>query len=332
MHQSANLYNLSDNIDLVEGKRVLAQESKALEALSLSLDSRFSDCVDILDNITGRVIVSGMGKSGHVARKIAATLASTGTPAMFVHPAEANHGDLGMIEKKDAVIALSNSGETIELEGMVRYTKRYNIPLIAITGKENSSLAKAADTAIILPMIQEACPLGVAPMTSTTMMMALGDALAAALLCRKKFSTTDFSLLHPGGTLGLKLQKVANVMHGKEKLPIVYESTPMSEALVTMTQKSFGCLAVLNTSEQIMGIITDGDLRRHMETNLLEKQAGQVMTLRPAHIKSDALVDEAVRIMNDKKITSLFVVDEKVDGPFEAMGIIHLHDCLRAGQ
>lgn len=332
MSETAQVFNLVDSHDLQEGKRVLKQEAEALEILSQNLGESFIHAVQILDSIQGRIIVSGMGKSGHVARKIAATLASTGSPAMFVHPAEASHGDLGMIEKKDAVIALSNSGETVELEGILRYCKRFDIPLIAITSKEVSTLAKASNACITLPPIQEACPIGVAPMASTTMMMALGDAIAAALLCRKNFSTTDFSVLHPGGTLGVKLQKVSDVMHGTDKLPFVYESTPMSEALVTMTQKSFGCLAVLNSQEQVVGIITDGDLRRHMGSNLLQNQASQVMTPKPLFIQADALIGEAVRIMNEKKITSLFVSHDKAGSAFHAIGIVHIHDCLRVGQ
>ncbi len=332
MHNTANLSTVENSADLVEARRVLMKEAKALEALSGFLNETFIRSLDILQSVKGRIVVSGMGKSGHVARKIAATLASTGTPAMFVHPAEANHGDLGMIEQHDAVLALSNSGETTELEGILRYTKRFKIPLIAITSKSNSTLANAADAAIILPSIEEACPIGVAPMTSTTLMMALGDAIAAALLCRKNFSTKDFSVLHPGGSLGLKLQKISDLMHKGDKLPLVSDTTSMSEALVTMTQKSFGCVAVCNANGEIIGVITDGDLRRHMGMNLLQTEVTNIMTPSPMFISPDALVEEAVNIMNEKKITSLFVSNDDVSGPFKPAGIIHIHDCLRAGQ
>jgi arabinose-5-phosphate isomerase len=332
MPNTAHLQAVANSADLNEARRVLKKEIIGLEALSNQLDGTFIRAIDILQAIEGRIVVSGMGKSGHVARKIAATLASTGSPAMFVHPAEASHGDLGMIEKRDAVLALSNSGETVELEGILEYTKRYKIPLIGITSKGNSTLAIAADTAIILPPVGEACPIGLAPMTSTTLMMALGDAIAATLLCRKSFSTTDFSVLHPGGTLGLKLQKISDLMHTGDKLPLVSEATSMSEALVIMTQKSFGCVAVCNGSGQIIGIITDGDLRRNMGMNLLQSDVVSIMTPSPLFISPDALVAEAVHIMNEKKITSLFVSRDDPSRPFTPMGIIHLHDCLRAGQ
>lgn len=318
--------------DLAEAKRVLLNESKALEILSENLNDKFVHALDLLQSAQGRVIVTGMGKSGHVARKIAATLASTGTPAMFVHPGEANHGDLGMIEQRDAIIALSNSGETTELEGILKYAKRYKIPVIGMTSKHDSTLAKASDAALILPKVSEACPIGVAPMTSTTMMIALGDALAAALLCRKKFSTTDFSILHPGGTLGVKLQKISDLMHIGDKMPLVYESTTMSEALLIMTQKSFGCVAVCNSNNEVIGIITDGDLRRHMGSNLLQSDVTSIMTPAPLSIHPDALIAQAVQVMNDKKITSLFVSNTQTTAPFTPLGIIHIHDCLRAGQ
>lgn len=332
MSSIARQINVSECSDLIEARRVLLEESKALVALSQQLDGTFTKAIDILHGAAGRIIVSGMGKSGHVARKIAATLAGTGSAAMFVHPAEASHGDLGMIEKRDAVIALSNSGETGELAALLQYTKRFNIPLIAITSKQNSTLALAATEAIILPQMGEACPIGLAPMTSTTLMMALGDAIAAALLRRKNFSTTDFSVLHPGGNLGLRLQKISDLMHKGDKMPLVSESTSMSDALVIMTQKSFGCVAVCNATGQIIGIITDGDLRRHMGMNLLQADVINVMTPSPAFIHPDALVAEAVHLMNEKKITSLFVSNDKPSSPFTPLGIIHLHDCLRAGQ
>lgn len=332
MPKTMVLHAIAESPDLLEARRVLLKEAEALEELSEHLGESFVNTLEILQNIEGRVVVSGMGKSGHVARKIAATLAGTGCPSIFVHPAEASHGDLGMIEKRDAVIALSNSGETAELDSLLSYVKRYKIPLIAITSKPNSTLAKASDAAIILPNVGEACPIGLAPTTSTTLMMALGDAIASALLCRKQFSTTDFSVLHPGGSLGLKLQKVSDLMHQGERLPLITEGAPMSEALVTITEKSFGCVAVCNKDGLIIGIITDGDLRRHMGANLLQSEVSTIMTPSPLFVSPDALIEEAVQIMNEKKITSLFVSSDKGPGPFKPLGIIHIHDCLRAGQ
>ncbi len=313
--------------DLGSARRVLQTEIEGLKDLSKSLDESFSRALEILTGVTGRVVVTGMGKSGHVARKIAATLASTGTPALFVHPAEASHGDLGMIKRRDdAVIALSNSGETTELADLVEYTKRFAIPLIAITGGDGSALCEAASVALVLPVSEEACPMGLAPTTSTTVMMALGDALAVALLERKGYSSDKFQVLHPGGKLGRRLLKVADIMHGGDELPLVDRQTPMSQALVTMTAKSFGCVAVVDGKGRLEGVITDGDLRRHMSPGLLEQTTVEVMTRGAKTIGPDALASEAVRIMNASAITNLFVVEG--DRP---VGILHIHDCLRAG-
>lgn len=306
--------------------RVLRTEAEALTALADSLDGAFGRAIEILAGVEGRVVVTGMGKSGHVSRKIAATLASTGTPAQFVHPGEASHGDLGMITRKDAVIALSNSGETAELADILAYTRRHAIPLIAMTRRARSALGEQADVALVLPQSPEACPLGLAPTTSTTMMMALGDAIAVALLERRGFSAADFKLFHPGGSLGRQLLRVSDVMHRAESLPLVDEATPMAEALLVMTAKSFGCVGITGADGRLLGIVTDGDLRRHMTPGLLGARAGEVMTRDPKTIRPGALAVEALGVMNDRAITSLFVTE---DG--RPMGILHIHDCLRAG-
>ncbi|MDP6573326.1 MAG: KpsF/GutQ family sugar-phosphate isomerase [Rhodospirillales bacterium] len=297
-----------------------------LEALARSLGERFVAALDLMGGAKGRVVVAGIGKSGHVARKIAATLASTGTPALFVHPAEASHGDLGMITEDDAVLALSNSGETEEMADIVAYAKRFEIPLVAITGKPDSALAEAASVALIIPENDEACPLGLAPTTSTTVMLALGDAIAVALLERKGFSADNFQELHPGGKLARRLLKVADIMHGEEELPLVDGDTTMADALLVMTAKRFGCVGIVDGSGRLEGIVTDGDLRRHMSPELLARKAAEVMSRHPHTIASQALASEAVRAMNERAVTNLFVVD---GGP--PVGILHIHDCLRAG-
>jgi arabinose-5-phosphate isomerase len=267
-----------------------------------------------------------MGKSGHIGRKIASTLASTGTPALYVHPAEASHGDLGMITVDDAVLALSNSGETPELADIVAYTRRFSIPLLAIVGRADTSLVQAADLALVLPARPEACPMGLAPTTSSTAMLALGDALAVALLERRGFSVREFSLLHPGGKLGRKLVRVEALMHRGDQLPLVGLEAPMSEVLLEMTAKRLGCVAVVNARGGLTGIITDGDLRRHMRDGLLERRAAEVMTPAPKTIHAQALAVEAIRIMNERTITVLFVVEGQ-----RPVGALHMHDCLRAG-
>jgi arabinose-5-phosphate isomerase len=311
---------------IASARRVLELESAGINALMRSLDDRFAHALDLLAAASGRVIVTGMGKSGHVARKLAATLASTGTPAMFVHPAEASHGDLGMITRDDAVIAFSNSGETPELADLVTYAARFDIPLIGITGRAGSTLAEAADVALLLPDTPEACPMGLAPTTSTTVMLALGDALAVALLERKGFSADDFHILHPGGKLGRRLLRVSNIMHAGEAVPLIDEHAPMTEALIRMTAKSFGCVGILNDEGILLGVVTDGDLRRHMGDNLLNMTTGAVMTAAPKTIRPDALASEALGYMNTLSITCLFVVDKG-----KPVGIVHVHDCLRAG-
>lgn len=311
---------------LAAAQRVLTLESEALRALSDTLDHTFEAALDQLFGISGRIIVTGMGKSGHIARKIAATLASTGSPAQFVHPGEASHGDLGMIAKGDVVIALSNSGNTVELTDIITYTRRFGVPLMAMTSKADSTLARAADLALILPPAPEACPMGLAPTTSTTLMLALGDAIAVALLERRGFSQRDFQVLHPGGALGSKLLRVSDLMHGSQELPLCRPETPLSEAILIITSFHFGCVGVTDAAGRLIGIVTDGDLARHMSNRLLEATAGEIMTTTPRAIRPDALAAEALGVMNNSAISCLFVLQE--DRP---VGILHMHDCLRAG-
>ncbi len=298
------------------------------KALDEELGSEFVKAVETISNAqqnNGRVIISGMGKSGHIGQKVAATLASTGTPAFFVHPSEAGHGDLGMITSQDAVIGFSWSGETVELSALINYTRRFNVSLIAVTSKSDSALALAADVKLILPRSTEACPHGLAPTTSTTMQLALGDALAIALLEYKGFTASDFKIFHPGGALGASLSYVRDLMHKGEALPLVPGHLKMSEALVVMTEKSFGCLGITNDQGKLDGIITDGDLRRHMNAGLIDMSAIDVMTSRPKTVPSDMLASKALEVINSSNITTVFVVDK--DKP---VGILHLHDLLRA--
>lgn len=316
---------VSANRDIKVAINVLETAIEGIRALELALDNRFIKAVDIIANLKGRVIISGMGKSGHIARKIAATLSSTGTPAHFVHPGEASHGDLGMITKDDAVILLSNSGETAELKDIITYTKRFSIPLIGVVRRKTSSLVDAADIAFVLPEIPEASPLG-APTTSTTMMLVWGDAVAMALLERRGFGKDDFKVFHPGGKLGSKLTKVKDLMRAGKALPVVKASAPMSEALLEITSKRLGCTAVVDVKGKLIGIITDGDLRRHMGDNIIRQKAEKVMTAKPVCIRPNALAEEAVAVMNKKSITSLFVVEGDT-----LLGIIHIHDLLKAG-
>ena len=316
-----------DHRDIEDARRVLATEIAGLTALAKSLDRAFVAAIDVLAAAKGRVIVTGMGKSGHIAGKIAATLASTGTPAFFVHPGEASHGDLGMIAPGDAVIALSNSGDTAELADVLAYTRRFRIPLVAMTRRSESTLADAADVALVLPASAEACTLGLAPTTSTTMMLALGDAIAVALLERKGFSAEDFQALHPGGQLGRQLLRVADIMHEGAAVPLVKHGASMADTILVITAKSFGCAGVTDEAGRLIGIVTDGDLRRHMGTALLAERVETVMTPTPKTIRPQALAAEALGQMNAQAITSLFVVDDT----WRPLGILHIHDCLRAG-
>lgn len=311
---------------LTTGQRVIRREAEALGMLADSLDGAFTAAVEMILRAEGRVIVSGMGKSGHVARKIAATLASTGTPAQFVHPAEASHGDLGMVMRGDVALVLSNSGETPELADIVAHTRRFDIPLIGVASRADSTLLRAADVALVLPPAPEACETGIVPTTSTTMTLALGDALAVALMEHRAFTPDQFRVFHPGGKLGARLSRVRDLMHADA--PLVNHDAPMGDALLVMSAKGFGVVGVTDGDGYLQGIITDGDLRRHMD-GLLDLSAGDVMTAAPRTIGPDALAETAVRIMNEKKITVLFVVDP--EGSRTVAGVLHIHDCLRAG-
>ncbi len=317
-----------ENKDITSAKHTIDKEVEALRMMEDNLDEHLSQALDLMQKIEGRVIVTGMGKSGHVGSKIAATLASTGTPSFFVHPGEASHGDLGMITEKDCVLAISNSGETKELSDIIVYCKRYGIPLIAITKNPDSALGKAGDILLTLPNDGEACPLGLAPTSSTTATIVLGDILAIALLERKGFTKTDFKQRHPGGKLGAFLQKVSDLMHKGDELPLVKENAPMQEVILTMTTKMLGCVGVIDANGNLVGMITDGDLRRSMSNDVMTKTAKDIMTVNPKTITGDILVAEALNIMNNtgKGITQLFVVDNKIP-----IGIIHMHDCLKAG-
>ena len=315
--------------DLQVARDVLATEAAGLRALAAALDHRFAVAIDLLSRATGRIVVSGMGKSGHVARKIAATMASTGSPALFVHPAEASHGDLGMIVPGDAVLALSNSGETAELADLIAHTRRFGLPLVGITGRAGSALATAADVALILPPSAEACPMGLAPTTSTTMQIALGDALAVALLTRRGFGAADFRQFHPGGRLGARLRQVRDLMHGPAELPLVPCGTRVSDAIPVMSAARFGCVGVTGPDGVLHGIVTDGDLRRALGPGLLEATVEHIMTRTPRIIAPDALAAEALHVMNlrDRPITALFVTDPGG----KQVGLLHMHDLLRAG-
>lgn len=316
------------SIFLTTARTVIRKEAAALEALAEAVGDSFARCVDIILSSKGRVIVTGIGKSGHIARKIAATLASTGTPSQFVHPAEASHGDMGMVTQQDVVLAISNSGEAPELANLIAYSRRFGIPLAAITSRNESTLGREADIVILMPKIAEACTTGVVPTTSTTMTLALGDALAVALMEHRSFTADDFREYHPGGKLGARLARVRDLMHRGDQLPLVRKSSPMSDCLLTISQKGFGVAGVVAEEGSLCGIVTDGDLRRNM-SGLLDKTVGQVMTPDPSTINSDALAEEAVALMNEHKITCLFVLDAEGEG--EAVGILHIHDCLRAG-
>ncbi|QKV20392.1 KpsF/GutQ family sugar-phosphate isomerase [Oricola thermophila] len=310
--------------------RTLAVERKGLEALSEAiadgLGKPFSQALEVIRGITGRVIVTGVGKSGHIGSKIAATLASTGTPAFFVHPAEANHGDLGMIARDDAIVTMSWSGETRELGGILSYSRRFEIPLIAITAGVESTLARQADIVLALPKAEEACPHGLAPTTSTLMQLALGDALAVALLESRGFSASDFHTFHPGGKLGASLMKVSEIMHTGDRVPLVEAGTSMRNAIMRISEKGFGCVGVIDRDARLCGIITDGDLRRHIDADLLSMSVDEVMTRSPKTIEGDTLVASALKIVNTSSITALMVVS---DG--KPVGIVHLHDLLRVG-
>lgn len=301
-------------------------EIEGLQSLLGFFDENYTKAVDLILNCKGRVIVSGMGKSGHIGNKIAATLASTGTPSFFIHPGEASHGDLGMITGEDVVILLSNSGETKELKDIIFYCKRFEIPIIGIIRRQESELTKASTVPLVLPAIPEANKVN-APTTSTTMMLALGDALAVSLIDAHKFDSNKFGVFHPGGKLGSNFLKVKDLMRQGKDIPLVHQHKKMSDVLLEMTSKHLGCTGVVNDEEKLIGIITDGDLRRHIDNNFLDHSASEIMTKNPITTAAETLAVEAIAVMNKKSITSLFVLDEQKN----AVGILHLHDCLRSG-
>lgn len=312
------------------GQRVIRQEASALQDLAETLDGGFTQAIELMLNAPGRIIVTGMGKSGHVARKIAATLASTGTPAHFVHPAEASHGDLGMLTSGDVALVLSNSGETPELVDIVAYTRRFNIPMIGVASRPDSALIRQSDVALILPPAPEACSIGKAPTTSTTMTLALGDALAVALMEHRQFTAEQYKNYHPGGKLGAQLTLVRDIMHEGDEMPLVAPGTSMADALLEMSQKGFGVVGVTGENGTLAGIITDGDLRRNM-SGLLDLTVEQVMTATPRTVAPGVLAEEALADMTTQtpKVTCLFVVDNEEASTLK--GILNIHDCLRAG-
>ncbi|WP_421726697.1 KpsF/GutQ family sugar-phosphate isomerase [Bauldia sp.] len=311
-------------------RRTVEFEQAGLAALQAALDNGlagpFTATVDLIRGRSGRVVVSGLGKSGHVGRKIAATLASTGTPSLFVHAAEASHGDLGMVTGDDVVLALSWSGETAELRSVVEYARRFDIPLVAMTADATSSLAREADIVLLLPRVAEACPHGLAPTTSTLLQLGLGDALAIALLESHGFTAEGFHAFHPGGKLGANLKFVRDIMHRGDALPLTAVGTAMSEGILLTSEKGFGCLGVVDDGRNLVGIITDGDLRRHLGPGLLDRRVEDVMTRSPKTVPPDMIVGAAIDILNQAKITALFVVEDR-----RPVGIVHMHDLLRTG-
>ncbi|MEM8651882.1 MAG: KpsF/GutQ family sugar-phosphate isomerase [Pseudomonadota bacterium] len=322
---------MSKNPNIESALRAIRTEAKGLDALRQSLEgdlgTEFQKACDLIANIEGRVIVMGVGKSGHIGTKLAATFASTGTPAFCVHPAEANHGDLGMIARDDVILALSWSGETTELKGMLAYSSRFSIPIVAITKNSNSALGREAAACLELPNVEEACPNGLAPTTSTMMQLAIGDALAIALLESKGFSAEDFGVYHPGGALGSRLTRVREVMHKGNSLPIVNENTPMPEAVMELSEKRFGCVGVTDPDGKLIGILTDGDLARNLDKDLQDLKVDDIMTRNPKTISGEVLAPAAMAVLNDNNISALIVTD---DGQ-KPVGIVHLHDLLRIG-
>ncbi|TGQ39572.1 MULTISPECIES: KpsF/GutQ family sugar-phosphate isomerase [unclassified Mesorhizobium] len=321
---------LDRQASIASALRTVATEQAGIAELAAALENGlaepFARAVDMVSRIDGRVIVTGVGKSGHIGSKIAATLASTGTPAFFVHSAEANHGDLGMIARDDAIIALSWSGESLELKGIIAYSRRFSIPLIAVTAGETSALARKADVVLLLPRAPEACPHGLAPTTSTLLQLVMGDALAIALLEARGFTPDHFRTFHPGGQLGANLTQIRDIMHVGDRLPLVSTGTGMREAILELSRKGFGCVAITAGDGALIGIITDGDIRRHIGSNLLEMSVDEVMTRGPKTARPDTLVATALQTINTSAITSLMVVEGS-----QPVGLVHLHDLLRIG-
>ncbi|PCK78320.1 KpsF/GutQ family sugar-phosphate isomerase [Rhizobium sophoriradicis] len=322
---------LVENGVLESAKRTIEIEKRGLEALEQALDNGlagpFTRAIEVIGDISGRVIVTGVGKSGHIGAKLAATFASTGTPAFFVHAAEANHGDLGMIARDDVVLAISKGGESAELKSIISFTRRFSIPLIALTCGEHSSLATAADIVLLVPNEQEACPNGLAPTTSTLMQLALGDALAVALLEARGFTATDFHVFHPGGKLGASLTHVADIMHTGERVPLVAKGTPMPEAITVLSRKHFGCVGVVDEEGRLCGIVTEGDMARNLTRNLAELAVDDIMTKTPKTVKPTMLATAALALLNQHSIGALIVIDEDR----RPLGLVHFHDLLRIG-
>ena len=329
-----NLKTIDNTSFISSAQDVIQTEIDGLLSLKSQIGKSFTNAIDAIqtmkDQGRGRLIIAGIGKSGHVGRKINATLASTGTPSYYVHPGEASHGDLGMVTEHDIVLMISNSGENQELADLIHYTRRFNITLIAMTSREDSTLSKHADITLLLPQSKEACPNGMAPTTSTTMMMALGDALAVVLLENMGLSKEDFQVFHPGGKLGQQLLRVSDIMVSYDQLPLAQQNDTMDKAILILSEKNLGCALVLNETDTLCGIITDGDLKRHMDADLLTKSVKDVMSPSPKSISYDALAAEAVQIMTktpDRYLTSLVVTAE--DGTLT--GLIRLQDCLQRG-
>ena len=305
-------------------KRTLSRELSSIKNLKSTFNNNFCEAVNLIYYTKGKIVITGVGKSAHIGNKISATLTSTGTPSYFVHATEASHGDLGSIKKDDCVIAISNSGETSELNNIIQFTKRFNIKLISITSNSKSTLHKNSTVGILYKKPIEACPLNLAPTSSTSMSMIIGDCIAIALLELRGFKSTEFKSLHPGGNLGKDLKNLTEIMHIKDKLPLANLNEKMSKTIISMTKKSFGCVGVINSKKQIVGIITDGDLRRKLNSKFFEKKASEIMTKNPTLADKKMLVGEAINLMNTKKITSLFICDKK-----KPLGIVHIHDLLR---
>lgn len=320
------MINTLQNTDVINAIHTIDTEINALNELKTLLDDSLTKALDLIEQTKGRVIVTGMGKSGHIGKKIAASLASTGTPSFFMHPAEASHGDLGMVTNDDIIIAISNSGESRELIDILNYSKRFGIKLISITKNPDSSLGKAGDIVLRLPLSKEACPLGLAPTSSTTATLVLGDILTVAMIERRGFSKTQFNQRHPGGKLGSILQKVKDIMHTGDEMPILKTNATINEIILEMTSKRLGCVGFVNENGDFCGMFTDGDLRRCINKDLKNAKAIDIMTKNPITATKEMFASEAIKILNEKKITNLFVVEDN-----KAIGVIHIHDLLKSG-
>ena len=318
--------HIKENLDRNCAYRTINSELETIEKLRDSIDCTLTEALDVLENTKGKIVLTGIGKSGHIAQKIAASFASTGSPSFFVHPAEASHGDLGMISEDDVVIAISNSGESKELVDILNYCKRFGVKLISITKNAESALGKAGDIILLLPNNGEACPLGLAPTNSTTATLVLGDILTAGLIQRKGFTKEEFNQRHPGGKLGSVLQRVSDLMHVGDEMPILEEHSNMQQVLLEMTSKRLGCVGFVNADGIFTGMLTDGDLRRCLSPEILDKKVIDLMTKNPKTISKDTMASEAMKIMHDKKITNIFVIEDN-----KPVGVIHIHDLLNNG-